>query len=208
MSQGRTENSSASPGGDETIVWNIYLYQIPYMVGTNAYTNEKHNFYASTLQAISVGEGDCSTKVVVMCACFVDMGAPVKTQVENGLSKLFGFWVKTIDTSDQDFFTLNHSGLHDKEGGKINTSDPLTSAQRRSGRFLYFMMTVQPEQAGPNCKHSRMNCRACVQLLIDVDEIYAIINTQMLKKPHGLLVHLVALDNGEKPDIGTLKKEK
>ena len=160
------------------------------------------------MQDISRVIGDCTTNFGDLCAWFVDMGAPVKTQVENGLSKLFDLWVNTIDTSDQDVFTLNHSGLHDKEGGKINTSDPLTSAQRRSGRFLYFMITVQPEQAGPNCKHSRMNCRACVQLLIDVDEIDVIINTQMLKKPHGLLVHLVALDNGEKPDIGTLKKEK
>ena len=30
----------------------------------------------------------------------------------------------------------------------------------------------------------------------------------MLKTPHDLLFHLVALDNGINPDIGTLKKEK
>ena len=114
MSQGRTENSSASPGGDETIVWNRHFYQVPAMVGTNAYANEKHNFYDSTLQAISRGLGDCATKVVVMCACFVDMGAPVKTQVENGLIQLFNFRVHIIDTSEQTVFTLNYSGLHDK----------------------------------------------------------------------------------------------
>ena len=49
-----------------------------------------------------------------MCAFFVDMVAPVKTQVENGLSKLFDFWGQTIDTSDQAVFTLNDSGLHDE----------------------------------------------------------------------------------------------
>ena len=58
------------------------------MVGTNTSTNEKHNFYNSKVQAISKGGGDCTTKVGYQCSCFVDMGAPVKTQVKNGLSKL------------------------------------------------------------------------------------------------------------------------
>ena len=63
------------------------------------------------------------------------MGYPVKTQVENGLSKLFGLRVQTINTSDQSVFTLEDSGLHDEEGKKINTGNPLTLAQRRSGCF-------------------------------------------------------------------------
>ena len=41
----RTVKIFASPGGTETIVWNIYSYQVQAMVGTNEYTNEKHKFY-------------------------------------------------------------------------------------------------------------------------------------------------------------------
>ena len=70
------------------------------MVGTNASTNEKHKFYNSTLQAISRGCGGYATKLGAICARFVDMGALVKTHVENGLSKIFDFWVHTIDVSD------------------------------------------------------------------------------------------------------------
>ena len=53
-----------------------------------------------------------------------------------------------------------------------------------------------------------MTCRACVKLLLDVDGIGDIINTQILKTPHDLLIHLAALENGINPEIGTLKKEK
>ena len=81
ISQGRTRKISSSPGGSKTIVWNKCSYQVPAMVGTNDSTNEKHKFYNSTVQAISIGGGDCATKVESICACFVDMGAPVKTQV-------------------------------------------------------------------------------------------------------------------------------
>ena len=70
------------------------------MVGTNASTNENHKFYNSSVQAISRGGGDCATKVGALCDRFVDMGSPVKNQVENGLSKLFDFRGQTIDTSD------------------------------------------------------------------------------------------------------------
>ena len=52
-----------------------------------------------------------------------------------------------------------------------------------------------------------MACRACIKLPLDVDGIDAIIDTQMLKI-HILLVNLAALDNGRKPDIGTLKKDR
>ena len=51
------------------------------MVETNTSTNEKHKFYNSTVQAISIGVGDCATNVGALCARFVDMGAPVKNQV-------------------------------------------------------------------------------------------------------------------------------
>ena len=51
-----------------------------------------------------------------MCVIFVDIGAPVKTQVENGLGKLFDFQGQTINTSDQAVSALKDSGLHDEEG--------------------------------------------------------------------------------------------
>ena len=47
----------------------------------------KNNFYNSTVQAISRGGGDCATKVGALCALFVDMGSPVKTQVEKWTEK-------------------------------------------------------------------------------------------------------------------------
>ena len=81
MSRGRIGKISVSPGGTETIVWNVFSYQVPAMVVTNAYTNEKHNFYKSILHAVSRGGGDCTKTFGALCARFVDMGSPVKTQV-------------------------------------------------------------------------------------------------------------------------------
>ena len=46
----------------------------------------------------------------------------MKTQVENGLSKLFGFRGQTIDVSDQAVFTLKYLVLHDEEGKKTNVN--------------------------------------------------------------------------------------
>ena len=111
------------------------------------------------------------------------MGAPVKTQVKNGLSKIFNFRGQTIDVSDQAVLILKYSGLHDEEGNKINVRDPLTAAQKGSGRFKYFMMTVHSDQAAPNCNYRRITCRACIQLPLCVDGIYSIIDTQMLENP-------------------------
>ena len=53
-----------------------------------------------------------------------------------------------------------------------------------------------------------MNCRACVTLSLDVDVIYYIIDTKILKNPHDILVHSAALENGRNSDIGTLKKDR
>ena len=105
------------------------------MVGTNASTNEKHKFYNSTVQAFSRGEIYCATKVGTLCARFVDIGAPYKTPVENGLSKLLYFRGQTIDVSDQAFFTLNYFILRDEEEKEIHVSDLLTAPQRLSGCF-------------------------------------------------------------------------
>ena len=41
-----------------------------------------------------------------------------------------------------------------------------------------------------------------------VNGIDTIIDTQVLKFTHILLVHLATLDNGRNPDIGTLKKDR
>ena len=69
-------------------------------------------------------------------------------------------------------------------------------------------MAVHQYQADSNCENSRMTCRSFIQLPLNVDEIDAIIDTHILKTPHDILVHLVVLDNGIKPDIGTLKKDR
>ena len=68
-------------------------------------------------------------------------------------------------------------------------------------------MTVHLDQADPNCKHSCITCRSCVQLSLDLDGIDASIYTQILKK-NDTLVHLADLYNGRNPDIGTLKKDR
>ena len=71
------------------------------MVENNASKKEKHKFYNATVPTISIVVGDCATNIGAMCARFFDMGSPMKTQVENGLSKLLGFGGQTIDMSDQ-----------------------------------------------------------------------------------------------------------
>ena len=88
------------------------------------------------VQTISRGGGDFPTKVGDLCVHFSDMGAPFKTQVENGLIKLFDFRGWTIDVSDQSVFVLKDSGLRDEEGKKANIRYPLTTSQRRSGHFF------------------------------------------------------------------------
>ena len=70
-----------------------------------------------------------------------------------------------------------------------------------------FIITVGPDQADPKFNKSHITCRDCVQLLLYVDVIDAIIDTQILKNPNILLFRLVALDNEKNPDIGTIKKE-
>ena len=75
---------SASFRGTKTVVWNRCSYQVPAMVGTNASTNENNKFYNSTVQAISRGGGDCSTKFVSLFANYFDMGDTVKLSWEMG----------------------------------------------------------------------------------------------------------------------------
>ena len=78
----------------------------------------------------------------------------------------------------------------------------------QSGRFVFFMMMVHPDQSDPECKYSCTTCRECIQLPLYVYGIDAIINNQMLKISHILLVHLSALKNGRNLGIDTLNKEK
>ena len=164
--------------------------------------------YNSTVQVVSRGRGDFYTKVGSLGARFVDMGALDKTQVGNGLSKFLYLQGQTINDYDKSVFTLKDSGLDDEEGKKTNVSDPLTVGQRRSGSFLSFMMEVHPYQVDTNCKHSRINCRACIQITLDVDGIDTSIDTQTLKTTHDLLFHLADLYNEINLDIGTLKKDR
>ena len=46
------------------------------------------------------------------------MEALVKTQVENGISKIFNLQVQDIDVSDQVVFTLKYSSIFDEEENK------------------------------------------------------------------------------------------
>ena len=68
------------------------------------------------------------------------MGAPVKNQVENGISNLFDFQGQTIDVSDQEVSPLKDSGLHDDEGEQNNVSDQTTVAKRRSSSFCILLL--------------------------------------------------------------------
>ena len=128
MSRGKTGESSASPGGTEAIVWNRCSYQVPEMVGTNSSTNEKHKFYNSIVQDVSRRRVYCARKVGSLCSRFVDMGSPVKTQVKNGLSKIFDFGGQNIDVYKQAAFILKGFRLHDEEGNETNTSNLLTAS--------------------------------------------------------------------------------
>ena len=70
------------------------------------------------------------------------------------------------------------------------------------------MVTLHPDSADLNCKHSRLTYRACNQLPLDLDEIDASIDKKILKTLHDLLVNLEALDIGRKPDIDSIKKDR
>ena len=64
------------------------------------------------------------------------MGDPVKTQVENGLNKLFSLRGYTIDVSDQVVFTLKDPGLHDEEGNKSTEATHLHKT--RCNQVVFF----------------------------------------------------------------------
>ena len=150
------------------------------MVGTNASTNENHKFYNSTVQAISIGGGDCATNFGDLCACFFIWEPRLKSRCKMVSLRSFVSEGRPLMCLNEPFFTLKDLVIHYEEGNKTNVRKLLTAGQRQSGRFLLFMMTVHPYQSNPNCKHSRMNCRACVQLSLYVYGIDDSIDTQML----------------------------
>ena len=67
-------------------------------------------------------------------------------------------------------------------------------------------MTVHPDQADLNLNYRCMTYRAYIRLSLDVDGIYASIDTHMLNKKYVILAQLEALDNSRKPYIGPLNK--
>ena len=95
------------------------------MVGINDYENEKHKFQNTTMQDISQGGGCYTTDVGYICAHFFNMADTAKTQAENFMNKLFGFWGQNIDLSDQDVFVVTNVELHDQEGRNTTIGDPI-----------------------------------------------------------------------------------
>ena len=59
------------------------------------------------------------------------------------------------------------------------------------------MVMVHLDWTDTKYNHDIMTSRACILLPLDVDGIYEIIDTQMMKTPNVLLFHLEALENGE-----------
>ena len=62
------------------------------------------------VQAIS----NWATKFGALCACFLNMAAPEKTQVENGLNKLLYLWGQTIAVAEQAVLILEDLSIHDE----------------------------------------------------------------------------------------------
>ena len=81
------------------------------------------------MQSISRVGGDCTKKGGALCAYFIGMVSPMKNQVVNGMSKLFGFRGKTIYMSYQAVFSLKDSSIRDEEEKKINISNPITTTK-------------------------------------------------------------------------------
>ena len=58
-------------------------------------------------------EEETATQMLESCVpFFFDMGGPVKTQVEHGLSKIFDSQGQTINMSEKAVFILKDPGLH------------------------------------------------------------------------------------------------
>ena len=64
-----------------------------------------------------------------------------------------------------------------------------------------------PDQAYLKSKYRRITWMACVKLPVNINEIYAIIDIQMLNVSHNFLSCLSCLDNERTPDIEFLNRE-
>ena len=91
-------------------------------------------------------------------------GITSENQVENGLEKLFDFWVQIIDVSDNDIFVLTCVGLNNRKVINTTIGNPIKESQRRTCHFLLLIIAVQIDQSEPKFKYRQMNCRDCVQL--------------------------------------------
>ena len=80
------------------------------MLGTNVPTNDKYKLHNATVQAISWGVVDFSTKVGTLWLHIVYMVYLVETQVLNRLYNIFYLWCQYIDVSDQAIFLINGYG--------------------------------------------------------------------------------------------------
>ena len=108
MIEGKLKIITVSHCGTEIFSCNRCYYQVPAIVGTNSPNKEKHKLYNLT-RGIK-----CDTNVGSTCSRCVNIGAQVKTQVGNGLYKLFDFWIQNIGVSDQGFFFFTYMGLHNE----------------------------------------------------------------------------------------------
>ena len=79
-----------------------------------------------------------------LCARFVDIGSPVKTKIETGLTKCFGFRKQKFIVPDQAIFLIIDAFIHYEEVIKTAIWDPLTSSKRQTCHFLSLLtMFVQ-----------------------------------------------------------------
>ena len=63
---------------------------------------------------------------------------------------------------------------------------PTHNSPEAIGLIFYFMMMVHPDQDDPKSNPSHMTCRSCVNLLLDLYSIDAIIDTKILNAPHSI----------------------
>ena len=115
--------------------------------------------------------------------------------------KIFDFQGHIIDVSIQEIFVLTDAGLNYAEGEKITIGDPLSEGQRRTGRLLFFTITVYLYKSISKRTYRRMPSRDRVKLPLYIDGIYARIETNILKNSLDILVQLACLESGQKPDI-------
>ena len=152
------------------------------MVGTIVFTNEKHNFYNSTVQDISGLWGDWTTKVVALCVRFLTWYPWRKTRWKMVWVSSLIYEARSLICLTRPFY-LKIFGSSQWRNKEFTIRNLLTANQKRSGNFLSFIMTVHQYQADPNCNHSHMTCKACVELPLYADVVDDSIDNEMLTPP-------------------------